>query len=311
MNDSRVEVETLPAPTGARLAVRYHHVEQPLAVLAIQHGMAEHSGRYDRFQRALAERGYASVVHDHRGHGLTEAADAVRGYFAHKDGWAKLRAEAVHVAAEAKSRSGGAPLVLFGHSMGGLVAFDMVTNDPTPFSGAAVWNIAFTGGVEGAALRGMLKVERFRRGSDAPSVLARKLTFDAWNKRFAPNRTAFDWLSRDKAEVDAYVADPHAGHEVTIGMWLDVADAMQRAASEDALRKLPKGMPFHLLGGERDPVTNGGKGTERIAERLCAAGLTDVTSTVLTGTRHEALNEVNRDTTTSAFIDWLDTRFAR
>ena len=311
MMSETVAVETLPAPTGARMAVRYCNVGRPFATLAIQHGIAEHSGRYGRFQQALAERGYASVVHDHRGHGLTEAADSAQGYFAHKDGWEKLRREAMNVALEAKDRTDGAPLVAFGHSMGGLVAFDMVTTDPTPFAGAAIWNIAFMGGIEGAALRALLKAERFRRGSDAPSAFARKLTFDAWNKRFAPNRTGFDWLSRDRAEVDAYVADSHAGHEISIGMWLDVLGAMQRATDDARLAKLPNDMPFHLLGGEQDPVTNGGKGTEAIATRLRKAGLTDVTSTVLNATRHEALNEVNRDTTTNAFIDWLDARFAR
>ena len=310
-NVATIEAETQAAPTGARVSVRHCEVSEPIAVIAIQHGMAEHSGRYARFQRALADRGYASVSHDHRGHGLTEAADAAQGYFAHEDGWAKLRAEAMHVARDAKERADGAPLVAFGHSMGGLVAFDMVASEPEPFAAAAIWNFAFAGSMLGATLRMVLKAERFRKGSDVPSTLVRSLTFDAWNKRFAPNRTNADWLSRDRGEVDAYIADRHAGHEITVGMWLDVLDAMERLRDDAALRSLPKDMPFHLLGGRKDPVTSGGRGTRQLADRLRRAGLDDVRTVLLENTRHESLNEVNRDTTTNAFIDWLDARFVK
>ena len=299
-----------PSPTGADLAVRSSHVDDPLAVVCIQHGMAEHSGRYGRFMDALAERGYASVAHDHRGHGATTAPDAALGHFAREDGWAKVRADALAVAGCMEASHEGAPLVVFGHSMGGLVSFDLALNHPGRFAGAAVWNIGIPNATELAALRGMLKFERFRRGSDVPSPLATRLTFEAYNKRFAPNRTAFDWLSRDRAEVDAYVADPLCGFDVTIGTWIEIAEAMARARNDERLRALPKDMPFHLLGGDKDPVTKGGDGVRHIAERLRAAGLRDVTDVLLPNTRHEALNEVNRDTTTNAFIDWLDARFA-
>ena len=302
------EPDRIDSPTGASLAARWSDVEQPRAVLAIQHGMAEHAGRYARFQRALAGAGYASVAHDHRGHGLT-AGRGPLGTFG-PEGWDAVMADALAVTDAARGRYPDAPLVAFGHSMGGVVAFDLTLAHPARFAAVAVWNIAFTAGVEAAAFRAALKVERFRRGSDVPSTVARKLTFDAWNRRFAPNRTEFDWLSRDRAEVDAYVADPFAGHGVTVGMWLDVLDGMGHAADDGALEGLPKGMAFHLLGGADDPVTTGGEGVRRIAERLRRAGLTDVTCEVLPSTRHEALNEVNRDTTTRAFIRWLDERFA-
>ena len=300
-----------PSPTGADLAVRRSHVDDPLAVVCIQHGMAEHSGRYGRFMNALAERGYASVAHDHRGHGETTAPDAALGHFAAEDGWAKVRADALAVADFIGAPYEGVPLVAFGHSMGGLVSFDLALTYADRFAAAAVWNIAIPHAAELAALRGVLTFERFRRGSDVPSPLASRLTFEAYNKRFAPNRTAFDWLSRDRAELDAYVADPLCGFDVTIGTWMEIAGAMAGALDDERLRVLPKDMPFHLLGGDKDPVTNEGKGVRRIGDRLRAAGLSDVTDIVLPNTRHEALNEVNRDTTTAAFIDWLDERFAR
>ena len=299
---------TIESPTGARLAAYPREVEAPRAVVCIQHGMAEHAARYARFQDALAEAGFASVAHDHRGHGRTEAAEASLGHFAPAEGWFKVTADALAVADYMRERY-DAPLFIFGHSMGGIVAADLAIHEADRFAGAAVWNIGFRAGALGLAFRTLLRAERFRKGSDVPSELARKVTFGAFNKRFAPNRTEFDWLSRDKAEVDAYVADPHCGHPVTIGMWLDVMEGTRRASDDEPLGLLPKDMPFHLLGGSDDPVTEGGKATIAFGRRLRAADLSDVTTVVLENTRHEALNEVNRDTTTRAFIDWLGVRF--
>ena len=304
-----IEATELSSPTGAKLAVRALDLQNPRAVVCIQHGMAEHSARYERFQNALAEGGYASVAHDHRGHGATTAPDAAPLFFAPEDGWSKVTADALAVAEDAALRHEGAPLFVFGHSMGGIVAADLAMHHADRFGGAAVWNIGFRAGALGLAFRTLLRAERFRRGSDVPSPLARKLTFDAFNKRFAPNRTEFDWLSRDKDEVDRYVADPLCGGDVTIGMWLDVMEGTRRASDDEPLGLLPPDMPFHLLGGAKDPVTNDGKATIAFGKRLRDAGLTDVTTVVLDNTRHEALNEVNRETTTRQFIDWLNARF--
>ena len=301
--------ETLASPTGARLAVRAVDTETPKAIVCIQHGMAEHSERYDEFQTALAQAGFASVSHDHRGHGLTEADDASRGHFAPEDGWRKVITDAHFVAEAARERHPGVPLFAFGHSMGGVVAMNLALRHADTFSGLAVWNIAFRQGAKGIAFRTLLRVERMRRGSDVPSALAQKLTFDAFNRRFAPNRTAFDWLSRDTSRVDRYVADPLCGFPVTIGLWMDVQDGMAVAADDEVLSVLPQEMPIHLLAGGSDPLTENGAATIRLARRLRGAGLTDVTSVVLDNTRHEALNEVNRETTTRDFIDWLATRY--
>ena len=307
--NQRPDVARTGSPTGADIAERLLPLEGAKALICIQHGMAEHSGRYWRFQKALAARGYASVSHDHRGHGDTTAPDAAPMFFAPADGWSKVVADARSVAERAAALHEGVPLVVFGHSMGGVVAMSLALAHAEMWSGAAIWNIGFRQGPMGLALRTLLRFERFRRGSDVPSPTVQKLTFEAFNKRFAPNRTRADWLSRDKAEVDAYVADPLCGGPPTIGMWLDVTEGIRRAADDEALSVLPRDMPFHLLGGAMDPVTENGKATAMLARRLRRAGLTDITSTVLDNTRHEALNEVNRATTTNAFVDWLDARF--
>jgi len=154
----------------------------------------------------------------------------------------------------------------------------------------------------------ILGTEAILRGRQTPSRIATALTFDAWNKTFKPNRTGFDWLSRDEAEVDAYIADPLCGFDASISLWLDVTAAIYFGADDRNLARLPKSLPVHLLGGGDDPCSAKGRAMERLARRMQKARLTDVTCLVLPNTRHESLNEINRDQTTEDFLNWLETR---
>ncbi len=147
------------------------------------------------------------------------------------------------------------------------------------------------------------------KGSDVPSALASKLTFEDWNKKFKPNRTDFDWLSRDETEVDKYVADPLCGFPASNGLWLELIKAIQAASSNDNLAKIRKDLPVNLLGGQADPSSTYGKSLERLTGRLRKAGLKDATLSLLPDTRHETLNEINREETTAALIAWLDERW--
>ena len=164
-------------------------------------------------------------------------------------------------------------------------------------------------GFLGVVFRLILKFERFRKGSDVPSTVAQKLTFETWNKDLAPNRTEFDWLSRDNAEVDKYVADPLCGFPVTNSLWQDLMEGIYYAADDSNLSALPKDLPIHLLAGAADPCTLKGKAIENVAKRLRTAGQSDVTCTILPETRHETLNEINRDDATAQFIGWLNSNY--
>ena len=136
------------------------------------------------------------------------------------------------------------------------------------------------------------------------------MTFDAWNREFAPNRTAFDWLSRDEREVDRYVADPLCGFPVTVGTWLAVLEGMRFTGSSVALTGLPRDKAVHLLGGRADPCSRHGKAMERLRARLDAIEALDVTLELLDDARHESLKELDREETTAKFVQWLDERFS-
>ncbi|MCP4185722.1 MAG: alpha/beta hydrolase [Hyphomicrobiales bacterium] len=275
-------------------------------VIQINHGMAEHGARYQRFATQLSNAGYHVVVHDHRGHGKTKASDAPLGVFAEKNGLQTALDDIRHINHLVSEQYPNLPVVLFGHSMGTILGFNYCLQYPQTIAAVALWNSGFDTGLLSVVFKLLLNIERMFKGSDVPSQLAQKMTFEDWNKKFAPNRTAFDWLSRDEAEVDKYVADPLCGFPVSIGMWLDVLAAINFGADDKNLSALPKQLPFHLQGGGDDPCSARGKAVARLAKRLEHAGLQNVSLNILPDTRHESLNELNRHEITTNFISWLD-----
>lgn len=308
---SHFTTNTLSSSTGAVLKLHQcQPVGAPRAIIQINHGMAEHSARYERFAVFLASRGYATFAHDHRGHGHTTAQGSPLGVFAAKDGMALVLGDVSAVVAHARGLYPSAPVVMFGHSMGAIIALNHAHQYPAMSDAAAFWNTSFDTPFLLSVFIAILKAERMLKGSDVPSAIANGLTFDAWNKQFAPNRTAFDWLSRDEAQVDAYVADPLCGFAVSIGLWLEVLGSIKRSADPQAIARMPKSMPVSIVAGAMDPSSLQGEAMLRLASRLRAAGMSDVTTKVWPQTRHEGLNEINRDVIMADFANWLDARFA-
>lgn len=300
---------TLNSQTGTNLAVRHIEAEgQARGAVQINHGLAEHSARYERFARFLSARGYHVYAHDHRGHGATRAPDAMPGAFASKskDGVGKVLADVAAVHALIHKNHPELPVVAFGHSMGGLIALNYAQAMQSDLAGLAVWNSNFNAGVLGRVGQGLLAVEAFFKGSDTPSAILPKLTFETWAKAMPGRRTDFDWLSRDEAEVDAYVADPLCGWDATVGMWQAVFRMIFAGGGLANLKRLPRDLPIHLIGGAADPATDNGKAVNWLGEQMRKAKLTDVTVAVLPDTRHETLNEINRDQSMAEFADWLD-----
>ncbi|MFD1747002.1 alpha/beta hydrolase [Rhizobium helianthi] len=300
-------VEELQSPTGATLATRHQPaLEAPKAILQICHGLAEHSARYAGFADFMATNGYEVYAHDHRGHGLTKAPDAVRGRFAERGGVEKVLADVKAVADHAQSRHPGLPILLFGHSMGGLIAMNAVLDQPRQYAGVAIWNSNFAVGALGRVAQWVLKTERALKGSDVPSLILPKLTFETWGRSMPDFKSQADWLSRDRNEVEAYEKDPLCGFDISVSMWLDVFALTFRGTESERLYRLPKSLPFHLVGGGQDPATDKAKATSWLSHRLAQAGFSNVHKRIYPEMRHETLNEFGRDVAMQEFCQWAD-----
>ncbi|GAA4393817.1 alpha/beta hydrolase [Ornithinibacter aureus] len=277
----------------------------PKAVVQIAHGMAEHSARYARLAQALTEHGYAVYAHDHRGHGST-ASEIDHGYFADENGWDAVVADMRAVTRFAQEENPGLPVFLLGHSMGSFLSRTYVIEDSRDLAGLVLSGTGGDPGPLGKIGLGVARLEKRVRGPRHVSALLDKLTFGQFNAAFKPNRTGFDWLSRDDAEVDAYVDDTYCGRTFTSGFFVDLFGGIQVINDRRQVARVRRDLPILLIAGDKDPVGDGGKGPRAVAEQYTSVGVLDVTCTLYPGARHEIFNETNRDEVTADLVAWLD-----
>ncbi len=293
------------SPTGATLRLFASRARGgSRGVIQINHGLAEHAARYARFAEIMAGLGFHVYAHDHRGHGATKAPDAPLGTFGSPDGGDKVIADVAAIHDLIAARHPGLPVIVFGHSMGGLIALNFVLRHSARVDGAAIWNANFSAGVSGRLAQAILAYERFRLGSDVPSRILPRLTFQAWAKQMPDRRTAFDWLSRDPVEVDRYVADPLCGWDASVSMWRDLFGFIFSGADDRNFDSVRKDLPFNLVGGQKDPATDRGKAVHELASRLGRMAFSRVSAKVYDNTRHESLNELNRNIIIEDFSAW-------
>lgn len=298
----------IASPTGAALNLYTRRANgEARAVVQINHGLAEHAARYARFAEFLAERGFHSYAHDHRGHGFTTAPDAPPGRFGAPGGQDEVIADVGAIHDLIRTEHPGLPVILFGHSMGGMIALNYLLRHPEGVHAAAIWNANFSAGLLGRAALAILAWERFRLGSDVPSRLLPRLTFQAWGRQVPGRATPFDWLSRDAREVKKYVDDPLCGWDASVSMWRDIFGFVFAGADDGNFAALRRDLPINLVGGGKDPATDGGKAVEHLAERLRRMGFSNLVSRIYAETRHEGLNEVNRDVIMAEFAAWAAT----
>ena len=212
---------------GVEVFTRHWPVDDPKAVVVIAHGMSEHAGRYARFAEALNDAGFAAVALDHRGHGRTGESTGVGRVG--PGGGDRLVDDLHELVESAHEHHPDVPVVLFGHSMGSMIGQAYVTRFGASLAGYVLSGCP--GVMEGTdeMLAGLSAAVEGGMGDEAADMLS------GFNEAFEPARTPFDWLSRDDAEVDAYVADPQcgAGNPVTYGFLLELFGLAAPAVEPD------------------------------------------------------------------------------
>jgi len=139
------------------------------------------------------------------------------------------------------------------------------------------------------------------------SLADRPAGLEALNAGFEPARTPFDWLSRDAAEVDAYIADPLCGFELDAGSMASLFTLGAGSRTDPRLQRAPKSLPILVISGEVDPVVGPGQAFARaLVQSYEAAGIGPITHKIYPGGRHEMFNETCRDQVEGDLIAWLD-----
>jgi len=156
----------------------------------------------------------------------------------------------------------------------------------------------------------LARIESWRIGIRGKSALLDKLGFGNFNRSFTPARTEFDWLSRDEAEVDAYIADPYCGGPYTCGLWRDLLGGLATIASDQALRQIRPELPILVTGGADDPV-GGERGLSELAMHYTRSGHNRLTVKIYPLGRHEMFNEINREDFTVDVLNWIEKQLPR
>ncbi|MGY1815341.1 alpha/beta fold hydrolase [Blastococcus sp. SYSU D00820] len=299
----------IDAPDGARLAERRWRPDGEVrAVLQIVHGLSEHAGRYGRLAAALTARGVAVGALDHRGHGRT-AESTGPGRFGDAAAGQATSSDAVlddvrNLGERLAADHPGVPRFLLGHSLGSTVALASAERDGAPLAGLVLSGPIGIAPQMAAAVPQLEAAVAAGMGDQPMEVLG------AFNAAFEPARTPYDWLSRDEAEVDAYLADPLCGDDLppTYGYGAGMFALIGRAAAAGEVARLPEGLPVLVLAGRRDPV--GGEDGDQVvalADLLRGSGR-PVDLRLYPEARHEVFNETNRDEVTADLLDWLEAR---
>lgn len=290
--------------TGKIHGCRWTPEGETRAVLQIVHGIAEYIERYDDFARYLNDRGILVVAEDHMGHGQSINGDGIQGYF--HGGWFAAVADSYQLLEDTRKEFPGLPYILFGHSMGSFMARTILCKYPDSGISAAI--VCGTGWQPAALLPAVIKMVDAvckKSGETKPSETLQNLVFGSYNKRVEHPRTPFDWLSRDKAQVDAYIAHPKCGFTASAGLLREMMKGIAYIEKPESLAAMRQELPVFFIAGGDDPVGNYGKGVKKSADAFQKAGMKDVSMRIYPLGRHEILNEINKDEVYEDVYQWV------
>ncbi len=292
-NDSTLSTYT--SVQGDNLAVQdwpvAGHEGALRGVVLIVHGLGEHAGRYDHVARQLNDWGFAVRGYDHYGHGDSAG---VRGTLPHDN---RLIEDLADVVESTRGRmDADVPLLLLGHSMGGLVAARYVSlMSQTPGMGGASGRFK-------PPLNGLILSSP---ALDAGLGLFQKLLLSIV-PRVAPNLTLSNgldsqYISHDAAVIQAYQNDPLVHDRISGRLARFIADTGPAVVARAAQWTLPT----LLMYAGQDKLVNpqGSRAFEQAAPRAV------VTSKCFPDLYHELFNEVRRAQVFDQLCQWLDLHF--
>ncbi|MBT2502809.1 alpha/beta hydrolase [Curtobacterium sp. ISL-83] len=267
---------------GVEIVYSTWRAARPKGIVQIAHGVGEHSLRYEPLAQDLVRAGYTVHANDHRGHGRTGLAqwegDHTKLGRLGPGGLRAAIAAVEQMTEVARADTPGVPLVLLGHSWGSLMAQRVVNTSSERYEGVVLSASAYR--LPGWMNSGDLNA---RHAGSGP--------------------TKFEWLTRDRAVIDAVGVDPLAVEADVLGLF-GLPDTLRLLGVPR--RGIPHDLPMLLQVGSEDPL-GGPRSVERLAQAYRKRGrLSDVTVQVYEGARHEVYNETNRDEVVADLVTWLD-----
>lgn len=301
----RIDYE-LPVSEGYVLKGHIWEAEDAKAIVMLCHGMAEHIERYDNFATFLANNNYTVVGYDQRGHGKTAGSVENLGYMSDDDNFVALVEDLHETNKMVKEKYPNMKIFLLGHSMGSFVSQRYIQLYGDTIDGVVLSGSALNKGLLFSVGYKLAKHICKKHGRKYHSELMNNMSFGSYNKKFKPNRTEYDWLSRNEENVDKYIADPFCGTLFTVSFFMDMIHLFLVMGKE--FDKVRKDLPIYIMSGKMDPVGSMGKATKKLYEEYKKNGVNDVELKLYPEGRHEMLNEVNKEEVYANVLAWLNSK---
>lgn len=289
--------------SGRRVACRQWLVPSPKLVIHIVHGMSEHSGCYDDVARLFNAAGFSVFAHDHCCHGENVAINEL-GVVSESQNWDNILKDMLSINTLIRDTCPETPLAILGHSMGSFIAQRFTREHPERADFLLLEGSSFEPRWLTLSARWIAAFECARQGPKGHSAVIHALTFGGFNRAIKNPRTAFDWVSRETAFVDAYVNDPRCGFQASNAYWRDMFRFLHTLYSRQSLQQFRPDIPVYVFSGDQDPVGHNGKGVEKLAAWL-RSHLTNVTVKLYPQARHDVLHEINQGEVVADVIAWL------
>ncbi len=286
-------------------ALKYIPDGEVTAVLQISHGMVEFIERYEDFAAFLCENNIMVVGNDHRGHGDTAKTPEEYGYFV-KDNPTETVLSDIHtLTILVKREYPDVPYFLMGHSMGSFFARRYLCHYGDKLSGAIIMGT----GCQARALvklgKALTKIIGLFRTDKHRSGLIEIMAFGTYNKKFKPARTRMDWLSKDEAAVDRFIAEKRCDFRFTLNAFYGMFNCIDSLYNKENLSNMPKELPTLFVSGSLDPVGGYEKGVRKAYGHFQKAGMKNIQLKFYKEDRHEPLHETDKEVVYSDILCWL------
>lgn len=271
------------------------------AIVEIAHGMNEHKERYIDFMKFLAKNGYASFIHDHRGHGKSIKNNNDLGYF-YEDNASYVVEDLHQINEYLKNKFKDKKIILFGHSMGSMIVRKYIskyahTIDGLIVCGSPSKNNASKLGLKVVKFLKSIKGERYR------SEFVKKLMFGGFDKKGSePN----SWVCHNKEILKLYNEDELCKYTYTLNGYENIIKLMIDIYNPKIYNRNNLDLPIYFIAGNDDPVIKSKKDFNEAINFLEKIGYHNIDNTLYDDMSHEILNEVNNNLVYDDILNWLN-----
>ena len=276
--------------------------EHPQAVILFIHGLCGRKERNIDAMKYMADKGFACVGYDLRGHGESIRSEEDRGY-TNQGGARAMALDIEAVVDKAKEDFNDAPIYIVAHSMGSLAARTYLKDHDTAIKGMVICgspsrNIFNALGRSVMWLISLVNDGRVKIGG------FQEATSGFYNKAFR-KEGRMAWTCSDPEIRQAFSSDPKTNFRFTVNGSHCLMELMQEAYSRDGWHVTDPDLPVIFMSGEDDPCMGGASGLDKAVCALREAGYRNVQVKTYPAMRHEILNEIGKERVWQDIISFI------